>query len=266
MTQGVKKNVRTVAAVKAKAHLVQVGLQMLCAKTMPRPDDAALEERKCGLDRISMNIGSKPDVFSGAVSDRLMLSFADRLAIGAVFVGHDYVNILGDVLLDELLQRAALGIFGVEETNSAAALANSKNNLFVTVSESGLSHTAPLVTTDVGFIDLDSTVKQGALRCGHSATYAMAEIPCGLIGAFVVPPEGALELQCAHPLFGFAEQYGSHEPFEQRQVGIVEDRSSGNSELVITILAVEQLAAQPYYFASMASDTLRAERPAQAAG
>lgn len=46
MAQGIKEQVGTIPTVKAEAHLVQVGLQMLGAEAMPRSNDAALEKRK----------------------------------------------------------------------------------------------------------------------------------------------------------------------------------------------------------------------------
>jgi hypothetical protein len=44
MPQGVNKQIGTVAALEAKAHLVKVGLQMLRAHFMPRTDNAGVFE------------------------------------------------------------------------------------------------------------------------------------------------------------------------------------------------------------------------------
>ena len=53
----------------------------------------------------------------------------------------------------------------------------------------------------------------------------------------VLSPDRALKLQCAHTLLSFAEQQDGHKPDRQWQVGIIENRTSGNGELVNTRLA-----------------------------
>ena len=54
--QGVPKEKWVLAIVEPEAHFVKVGLQMLCANTMPRSDDAALEQRKGGVDSVRVNV------------------------------------------------------------------------------------------------------------------------------------------------------------------------------------------------------------------
>jgi hypothetical protein len=69
----------------------------------------------------------------------------------------------------------------------------------------------------------------------------MAEIPSRLIGAFVLPPDRALELVGAHALPRFAEQKRCEKPLLQCQVRVVEDRASGDGKLIVATLAVEEL-------------------------
>src|SRR5664280_422811 len=110
MPQGVKEQVGAVTAVEAKAHLIQIGLQVFCAEAMPCSDDATLQQREGGFDGVGMNVGSKADILFRAVVYRLMPSLADRLAIRAVFVSHYHVNILRNVLLNVPCQCPALGV------------------------------------------------------------------------------------------------------------------------------------------------------------
>src|ERR1035441_4603212 len=175
MPQGVEKQVGAVPPVKPELHFVQVGLQMLCAEAMPRSDNAAFEQRKGRFYGISVNVGSGPHILPRAMGNGLVPRFADRLAIGTVFIGHNYVNVLGDVVLDKLRQRASLGVLRVKEAHGTSALANTENDLLVAVSEPGLTHTAPVVAANVGFVNLDSTVQHGALGCRHSSTNAMEQ-------------------------------------------------------------------------------------------
>lgn len=258
MAQGVNEQIGAITAIKAKAHLVQVGLQVLGAEAMPRSDDAALQERKCGLDGIGVNVGSDANIFLRAVVDGFMPRLADRLAIGAVFVGHDYVNVFGDIVLNELRQRATLGVFRVEETHRAAALTNAENNLLIAVSETRLAMTL-LMSTNIGFVHFDSTVQQGPLRLDHGATDAVAEIPCCL----VTDSDSALHLVRRESLASLTEQMCGDEPLEQRQMGVVEDRASGDGELVIAVLAVEQLRAESRQFPRPATWALGAKGPTQ---
>jgi len=47
--ESVAKKVRVLTVVEPEAHLVKVGLQMLCANTMPRTHNPALEQRESGF-------------------------------------------------------------------------------------------------------------------------------------------------------------------------------------------------------------------------
>ena len=93
----------------------------------------------------------------------------------------------------------------------------------------------------------------------------MTEIPSGLVGAFVLAPDCALQLDGTHAFLGFAKQQCQRETSLATEVGVMEDRSSGDGELIFTVLAIEQLnrgrkADNP---TGLASRTFRAIRPAQ---
>ncbi len=66
-----RKEKRVFAIVESEAHFVKVGLQMLCANTMPRSHDAALQERECGFYGVRVDVAV--DVDAILVVDRLVL-------------------------------------------------------------------------------------------------------------------------------------------------------------------------------------------------
>src|ERR1035441_5629101 len=139
MAQGIEKQIGTVTAIKAKAHFVKIGLQVLRADAVPSSNDSALQQRESRFNGVGMNVGSKADILFRAVIHGLMPSLADRLAIGAVFVSHYHVNILRNVLLNVPCQSAALGIFRMEEPHIPAALANTNDDELVAVAEPGFA-------------------------------------------------------------------------------------------------------------------------------
>ncbi len=225
----VTEQIGVVAVVEPEAHFIEIGLQMLCAKTMPRTNKTALEQGECGFDRVCVNICSGSDVLASTVAHSLMPSAADSFAVGAaVFVGHNHIHILGDVLADVLRQSSALGVLCVKEPEIAAALPDADNDLFVAVTETSLAKCV-LAATDVGFVNLYGSPKflNGRNRL-HSRTDAMAEIPCCL----VTDTQHPLELVGAHSLAGLAQDVGRKEPLGQRKVRIVEHGSRQNGELV----------------------------------
>src|ERR1022692_2176132 len=231
MAQRVKEQIGAIAAVEAKAHFVQIGLQMLRAEPVPRSNDAALEQRESRFNGVGMNVSSEPDVLFRAVIHGLMPSLAHGLAVRAIFIGHDHINVLRDVLLNVPRQSATLGIFRMEESHWPATLTDANNDQLVAVPESGFAERALLLPADIGFVHFDSTVQHWPLRLHHGATNAMAEVPRG----FVADSDGALHLVRGKPLTGLAEQMSSDEPLEQGQVGVVEDRASGHTELIVAL-------------------------------
>jgi len=85
---------------------------MLCANPMPRSNDAALEQRKRGFHGIRVHVANRVDAV--LVSDDLVpredSGLCEGLRVSWKFVGHDYVNILRDVLTDVLRQRSGLNV------------------------------------------------------------------------------------------------------------------------------------------------------------
>src|ERR1700680_991204 len=104
---------------------------MLCANFMPRTHDPALEQTKCGFNRVRVEVTIDPLLCS--VIDCLVLlcghpRSAYRGRIARELIGYDHVNIGRDVFLDVLRQRTGLRIISVEETQWTAALTDTDDN------------------------------------------------------------------------------------------------------------------------------------------
>src|ERR1035438_621073 len=127
MTQGIQEQVRALATIEAKTHFVQIGREMLCADSMPRSNDAALQERESGFDCVGMNIAVNIDTV--LVLDRFVFfggnsSFVHGEGIRGEFVCNDHVNIFAHVLANVLRDRTGLSILSMEESKIAIALSN----------------------------------------------------------------------------------------------------------------------------------------------
>lgn len=236
MTQRIEEQIRVLPAIEPEAHLFKVGCEMFCAESVPRSHNAALKKAESGFDGIGVNISDGIDAL--AVNNRLVIpdaSLFHRDRMRREIVGNHYVYILADILADVLRQRSGLCILGVEEPEIAVALTNADYYFLVVHARDAA---LPLVdTADVGFVHLDRPVEHRLIGLRHCVTDAMAKIPCGL----VAHSESALDLTGGHALFRFAEKHRCGEPLEQRKMGIIENRGSRDGELVVTVLAVEEL-------------------------
>jgi len=268
MTQGIQEQIGILPAIEAEGHFVQVGREMLGADPMPGSDDATLQEGESILNGIGMHFTLNINL--GFVLDSLMLSlryscFGDCVGVNRMFIGNQNVHVLTDILSNVLRNRTLLNISCMEETKIAITLPDADDDLLCVVSESRFALASVQLAADIGFIHFDSTIEHGLICFFHCCTNAMAEIPGRFVRTLVQAPNRPLELMCAHSLFSFAKQQGSHEPFRQRQMGIMEDRASGNGELIIAFGAIEQLVAgnEPDNFLNMATWAFGTVRPAQ---
>src|SRR5262249_19741800 len=84
----------------------------------------------------------------------------------------------------------------------------------------------------------DCASKRLRIRVFYCSSDSVTEVPCG----FVADPHHALDLIRTHALAGLTEQVSSSEPFNQRQMGVMEDRSRCYAELITAVIAVELVA------------------------
>ena len=261
MTQSVQEQIGVLPAIEAESHFLAVGLQMLRADFVPRSNDAALEQRECGFDGIGVDvaIGVDAQLVTDGLVPSILSQITRRAAICFPIVREQDIDIFADIFADVLLQSSALGIRGMKEAQIAAALTDADNDflVFVFVCPS----TPDILSANKGFIHFDFAAEQRSVNFNHRVTDAMAEKPRSL----VADSERALNLAGGHALLGFTEKQGSHEPFGQRQVGIVEHCASRGRKLVVAALAVvEFLFGFQFGGWRVASHTLDARGPAKA--
>src|SRR5579862_741821 len=259
MTQRIQEQVRILPAIKTKAHFVQICREMLCGDAMPCSNDAALQEGKCRFDRIGMDVAVNIDL--RLMLDRFMLRgkccAAKGRGIGVEFVGNDHFNIFAHIVSDILRQSSSLHVLSMEEPQIAATLPDADYDLLVGIAVSGLT-VGVLLPAQIRFVYFNSTVHHRALCFFHGSTNPMTEIP----RCFVADSECALDLIRAHALACLTEKQGSKKPLLQGKMGIVEDRASGDAELIIARLAVEQLLrSSEFNYRAVASQTFNAVRP-----
>ena len=228
---GIAEQIGVFTIIKSPRHLVQIGLQMLCANPMPRTNDAALQQRERGFYRVSVNVGSDTDIFLLGMIHRLMLftwysGALHCMRICGEVIRHDHIHVTADVLADVLGQCSRLGVCGMEEPQIAAALTDTDHNLFCLFAS--VNAPSDLFAAYVGLIYFNGAIQFGSGDLFNSMTDAMTEIPSSAI----VDSQHSLQLICADTLAGLAHYESSKKPFCQRQVRIVEDRASSNGELI----------------------------------
>jgi len=264
MTQRVNKQIGVLATIEPECHFVQVGRKMLRADLVPASHDAAFEKRESGFHRVSVDVSVNVNLITmanGLVSQTMNPRADHRLWIRGKFVSDHHVHIGTNILLDVLCQCSRLNIARMKETEIAATLPNANHNFFIVVW--GVpSLAAALLSADISFVHLDSTIKHGPFYLAHGSTNPMAEIPRGFVGAAIETPNGTFELVSTHSLLGFAKQQDSHEPYRQRQMGVVEDRARSYRKLITALAARELLAGiNPPYIAIAAPWALSAFGP-----
>lgn len=262
MTQGINEQIGTLSAIEAERHFFEIGLQMLGAQFVPRSTKPALEKRESGFDGVGVSVPAH--IFLGTVLDNFVLRLESHpfcnSAIDAEFIGAKHIHILPNILAEEFFERAARHVLGMKQTEFAIALTDADN--WTLLGSSPAPSSANSASADIGFIHFDLATEHWLIHFGHCCADSVAEIPCRL----VADSERALNLTGGHSFLRFTEQQRCYEPFCERQVGVIENRSSRYGELVVAILAVENLSLGfEFDGLGLAARALRASGPAQAA-
>lgn len=259
MPKRINEQIGPFSAIEAEAHLFEVGREMLRGNLMPRSHDSALEKREGGFDGIGVQVSDGIDAL--AVSNLLVIfdtSFLNRRVIRGCIISENHLHILADILADVPCERAALRISGMEEAKIAVALADADDHFFVVHASDA---TFPFVyAADIGSVQFHFAVEHRLIGLGHGMADAMAEVPRRL----VAHSDRALNLASGHALLCFAEQVRGQKPLTKWQVGIVENRARSDGELIVAILAVEELLfGFQFDYWPFAAQALRAIGPAE---
>lgn len=260
MTQSIQEQIRSLATIESEFHFLQIGREVLCRNLVPRTHDSALQKGERGFNRVRVNVALHVDV--PLVPNRLVLSslmkFLGGFAVLVEFIGEKHVHVLADVFFDELAERTRLYVLSVKEPEFAAALPDADHYFLVFVPV--LMSASGILSADVGFVHLYLARQHRPVGLHHGVSDAMAEVPSG----FVADSNGPLNLTGRNSFLRLTEQERRKKPCFQRQVGIVEDGSSGHSKLVITVLAVEKLLVGfEFHGWHLAAWTLGTGRPAE---
>jgi len=88
----------------------------------------------------------------------------------------------------------------------------------------------------------------------------MAEVPRRL----VAHSNRALDLASGHAFLCFAEQVRGQKPLAEREMGVIENSSGSDGELVVTVFAIEELfCGIKFDHWPFAAQAFRAIRPAE---
>lgn len=262
MTQGVQEQITILPAIKSELHLFQISREMFCADMMPGTLYGPLEQREGILDCVCMDIADHVDF--GTVIDGLVLFLVEsglnhRLRIADPVIRDDSIHVHADAIFDVLCECVRFGILDVIEPYVAAALPDADYDFFVGPASSAA---APFNAADVRFVHFDRAIEHLFAGFDHGSSNTMAKVPYG----FVANSDSALNLAGRHSLLRFAQQQGSHEPFRQWKVGVIEDRASRHGELVVAILTIEKfLLGFKFRSSLLAARTFDACRPAETA-
>lgn len=261
MTQSIKEQIRALSPIEPEFHLFQVGWKMLGGKPVPRSCNASLEQTESGFNSISMNVSH--DVDAGTMIDSLVIlsaSLSHRCDVSHVVISENHVHVLADILADIFRKRTGLCIMSMEEPKIAVPFADADHYLFGI--EAMNAALAPAFATNVSNIHFDFAIQHRFIRLSHCVADAVAKIPCGLVRA---DSKRALNLTCGHAFLGLTKQKRRSKPLFKRQVGVIENRSSGHGELVITVLTVEKmLFGLEFDHGAFTAQAMRALREAQA--
>ena len=263
MTQSIQEQIAIFPPIESEGHFFEVRRKMFCADVMPRSANPSLEQRERIFDSIGMRVTHHIDAF-GVVNRLVFFGWnASLLHCGRirwVVVSEDYIYVFADILTDILGHCFGPNILRVEEAKLPATLPNTNNDFLIF--KSLVSSTAPIYSADIGFIHFDFSIKHGLVSLSHSSANTMAEIP----RSFVAYSDGTLNLTSRDTFLGFAEKQCSHEPFGQREMRVIKDRSSCDTELIVAILAVEEfLIGFEFNSCLLAARALDASGPAKAA-
>lgn len=252
----VSEQERVIAVVPAERRFVQVGGKVLHGQLVVRADHGAVEQAPNRLNRVCVDVAVNPLVVSVADGFVPRVLVSDTV-VTAPLVGVDRFGIVAYDVPDEAVQGVVIVARDGAEPDLAAALDGADHNgLVAPVAAAPPAYLA----AEEGLVDLDDAVQELGPLVLHSRADAVAEIPGGLVR----DAEHPLQLVCADRLLGLTDHVDGEEPLPERQLGIVEERSDADAELVAASVAVELPAFRnPRDLVRVAARAANAVRPAQ---
>ena len=250
------------AAVEAEHEFVEVGLEVFAAQAMI---DAQRPGFEIGKDAVCPG---QHDM-SGHFADRMgIVVDAGRAGIArpAIRLGGSTGDEIGS---QERMQTGGRVIGHFLETNTAGTgpvichLGRTNDEDFALMTASAAAGRGIIFAAagDLGLIDFDETAQWVAIRRYHAGAQLGAEQPSRFIGA---QGELLLQLQGGDPVGMRRHQISGPEPQGQRQLGAVQDGSSGHRGLLAATgtFVSPRLGLQEPSFSMAAAGADKALRPA----
>lgn len=229
MAQRIDKQIRAVASIESKLHLLEVRREVFSAHPVPCSENTALQKREGRFNGVSVNVALHINL--EFVANRFVATIFSEITrstfVSIEVIGKQNVHVLRDILADEFLERPALCIFGMKQAEFAISLTDANDDFFVI--EARRFPLSAILSAYVSFVHFYFAIEHWSVDLEHSRADAMAEVPRG----FIAHPQSALNLAGRNALLCFAEKVSGREPLFEREMGVVKNRSSRNGELVV---------------------------------
>ena len=259
------EHIGVLPVVVPEGELVEVEREVVFRDVMERPHDATLNERPEAINVVSVNLS--PHIFAGAMADGLVIEPLIQDAVATGLVRGDEIDTFVNSLPDEPIKRRSLGVLDhlSDDIAFTGNRADHGDLAFRPTTPTPLVTMAVLiVSTDVGFVNLDHAGQLGELSVLHGGADTVTHVPSRPVGARA---DSALNLHGAHALLTLTHEVDHLEPRGERVVGVLEDRPDERREavaLLATFLALPRpRTSESMNFRVLTARTGNAIGPAQ---
>jgi hypothetical protein len=243
------KDVGILAVVVAELKFREVKRQIFLADVVIRPDDSALEQSPEGIERLSMNLTAH--VLALHVINGHVREHAVQVLIAYVLIGCDQCNFVADCFADESFQRSRGRIFDnlTDDVALARDCADDADLAAPDTSSPQMFALAPMLilflAADERFVHLNDPHQLLEVGVLHRSSQAMAEIPSG-VERRRLAKEHPPNLTCRNALFALEHGVENLEPSQQRNLGVLENGSSGQRETISVAAPAFRIRAFPF--------------------
>jgi hypothetical protein len=225
------EDVGFVAVVEPKLKLREVQRQILLTNMVIGTDDATLEQAPEVFKIVRVNLAAH--IFTLAMRHKFVfVALSVQVAISAMLIGCDQINLLADGVADESIKRLSVGVFdNLADHVAFPANCSDDAHLSATNTTRDVAFLIPMAVlilpADEGLIDFDDAHKLTKIGVFHCGAQTMAHIPSRLVGS---APDLALNLKRADTLFAVQNLPENLKPDGQRIFGVLKDRPNRNGE------------------------------------
>jgi hypothetical protein len=228
----IPENIVIKAIVVPELKLSNVERQIFPAHLVVAAHHAALQDRPEAFDGIGVNCAD--NIITAALADNLMREGIAKKPISGMFVGCQQANLCGDSFAHKAVQRECVGI--VDHAQNDIALAANRTDYGVLARTDPASAAPALVlmfvvplAANIGFVNLNDPAEFVVLLLSQCSADAMGHVPCGLerTETHVAP-----KLPRTHAFLAGEQEMGHAEPFTERLIRVLENRSGDDGEAI----------------------------------